>query len=222
MEKNVQIKDMAGNDLFPKTKAELVEGLNGIEIVKVNGVALQIVNKSVDITMPAASEYAIAKAETAEDGFSATYQLTKDGEPVGAKINIAKDMVVQSGAVKVCEAANTPVSGYKKGDKYIDLLLANSDDQHVYVLVSDLVDTYVAGNGIKIEGNSIAVDSAILEGKADKATSLEGYGIEDAYTKDEADAKFLTAHQDISGKADKGTTLSAYGITDALTFAEIV
>ena len=59
-----------------------------------------------------------------------------------------------------------------------------------------------------------------ISGKADKATTLSGYGITDAYTKTESDEKYLTSHQDISGKADKATTLSGYGITDAYTKTE--
>ncbi|MGN1393993.1 MAG: hypothetical protein ACI4V7_08205 [Succinivibrionaceae bacterium] len=61
----------------------------------------------------------------------------------------------------------------------------------------------------------------VLDGKADKATTLSGYGITDAYTKEEIentyaksvdiptkvsqlenDSGYLTEHQDISGKAD--------------------
>ena len=41
------------------------------------------------------------------------------------------------------------------------------------------------------------------------------------YTKEEADGKFLTEHQDVSGKADAATTLSGYGITDAYTKSEV-
>lgn len=67
---------------------------------------------------------------------------------------------------------------------------------------------------------STAVQSA-LDSKADKATTLSGYGITDAYTKEEIentyaksinvptkvsqlenDSGYLTTHQDISGKAD--------------------
>ena len=60
--------------------------------------------------------------------------------------------------------------------------------------------------------------SADIQNKADKSTTLAGYGITDAYTKTEIDGKgFLTEHQDISGKADKANTLAGYGITDAYT-----
>lgn len=86
-----------------------------------------------------------------------------------------------------------------------------------------------------------------VSGKADKATTLGGYGITDAYTKAEVDglnaeaaekyapkssvptkvselandAGYLTEHQDISGKADKGSTLAEYGIGDAYAKAEV-
>ena len=48
-----------------------------------------------------------------------------------------------------------------------------------------------------------------LAGKADKATTLAGYGISDAYTKASLDTL-------LNGKAAKATTLSGYGISDAI------
>ena len=50
--------------------------------------------------------------------------------------------------------------------------------------------------------------------KADKATTLSGYGIENAYTKTEVDNK-------LAAKPDKATTLTGYGISDAYTKSEI-
>lgn len=50
--------------------------------------------------------------------------------------------------------------------------------------------------------------------KADKAATLAGYGITDAYTKQEADTL-------LNGKADKATTLAGYGIADAYTKTEV-
>ena len=61
----------------------------------------------------------------------------------------------------------------------------------------------------------------LLGKKADKATTLSGYGITDAkissgtITLGGNTITPLTSHQDISGKADKATTLAGYGITDA-------
>ena len=222
-DKNIYIKDSTGNKLYPVTKTSLIindsgEPIGDIEAgaqvkkkkkIKVNGVELEIVSKEVDITVPSVPVYSILKSETADDGYSATYQLTKDGEPVGDKINIAKDMVVQSGQVSTVVTDDTPVQGYKAGDKYIDLLLANTDNEHIYILVSDLVDVYSAGSGIVISGKSIAIDTSVV--------ALKG----ESYTKAEADNRYLQEHQDISGKADKATTLAGYGITDALTYDEI-
>ena len=50
--------------------------------------------------------------------------------------------------------------------------------------------------------------------KADKSTTLAGYGISDAYTKNAVDAS-------LANKADKATTLDGYGITDTYTQSEI-
>ena len=50
-----------------------------------------------------------------------------------------------------------------------------------------------------------------LAKKANKATTISGYGITDAYTKTETDEKF----------AEKATTLAGYGITDAYTKLEV-
>ena len=243
-DKNIQIKDTGGNNLFPKTKGSLVlnnsgkslgtveEGaqVNKIEKVKVNGVELSITSKAVDVTVP---EYTLTKQATADSGYAATYQLFKGNTAVGDKINIAKDMVVQSGSVKSVTTANQPVSGYKVGDKYIDLVLANANDQHIYILVSELVDTYTAGTGITISGNAISINSSVVALKSDLtavATSGSYNDLSDkptiptvptnvsAFTND---AGYLTSHQNISGKADKATTLAGYGITDGLTYEEL-
>ena len=50
--------------------------------------------------------------------------------------------------------------------------------------------------------------------KANKASTLAGYGITDAYTKNAVDAS-------LANKADKATTLDGYGITDTYTRSEI-
>ena len=90
--KNVQLQDMAGNNLFPKTVGSVVynnsnEALGGveagaqvnvIETVKVNGTALTVSNKAVDVTIAAAPVYTIAEASTATSGFLKTYELKKE------------------------------------------------------------------------------------------------------------------------------------------------
>lgn len=106
-------------------------------------------------------EYEIEKQGEADEGFSATYKLkrTMDGEStyVGAKINIPKDLVVESGELKTVETADDPYEGAQVGDKYIDLVIANAANDHIYIPVNDLVDTYTAGDGIVINNNVISV-----------------------------------------------------------------
>lgn len=181
-DKKIQLQDVQGNSLYPKTLAELVQTTDGgnlgtveagaqvnkLEGVSVNGAAVTITNKVAQITLPAASEYSLAKT-TAAEGYAASYMLTKDGAQVGETINIPKDMVVQSGSVKEVTTANSPVSGYKVGDKYVDLVLANADDEHIYILVSDLIDVYTAGNGISVSGNTISIDTSVVALKTDVA-----------------------------------------------------
>ena len=72
-----------------------------------------------------------------------------------------------------------------------------------------------------------------IANKADKSTTLAGYGIEDAYTKSQIDTSLSTklSSQEASStyatitsvevKADKATTLAGYGITDAFTKNEV-
>lgn len=231
--KNIQLKSMTGDQLFPKTKGALVtnsdgltlEGVeagaqvNKIEKITLNGVELSISNKTVAITTDT-DGYSIQALEQADSGYAATYQLYHGTTAVsGAKINIPKDMVISSdSALKKAEKANEPVEGLAVGDPYIDFVLANSDNSHIYLPVKDLVDVYDAGNGITVTGHTISIDTDVvatksdistltsaLDGKAAKATTLAGYGIENAYTKGEADEKFLTS----SDIANKQNTITA-------------
>lgn len=225
-DKNIQIKDTSGNNLFPKTKASIVINnsnqnlgtveagaqVNKLENVKVNGTALTITNKSVDIPIQY-PDYTVVKQATADSGYSATYYLTKDGTQVGSKINIAKDMFVSSGSVKTVTTKDNPEQGYNVGDKYIDLVLANSNNQHLYILVSDLVDTYTAGTAIVITNNQISVDTNVLANTFAKKA--------DVYTKADVNGLLDNVNSSISGKASAATTLSGYGITDGLTYEEI-
>lgn len=212
--KNIQLKDLSGNELLPKTSGALVfngtgasaynlstveEGaeVNIIETVKVNGTALTPdANRAVDITIASQAEYTIAKKETAETGYSASYYLTKDGTKVGEYINIPKDMVVESGTVETCTVADVPVEGYKVGDKYIDLVIANASSSHLYILVSDLIDIYTAGNGIDITSNVVSV-------------TLTGYAKASTITDVSASDNLVTALGKLEAKADEKVVANA-------------
>ena len=110
--------------------------------------------------IPGVDSYTIVKLQTATSGYVATYQLYKNNAAVaGSVINIPKDYLVKSAEVKTCTTADTPVSGYVVGDKYIDFVVNTVDGDgtasHIYLLVSELVDVYTAGNGINITNQNV-------------------------------------------------------------------
>ena len=92
----------------------------------------------------------VEKQTTADTGYNTTYIVKQNGTQVGSKINIPKDYLVKSASVKTCSTANNPVTGYVVGDKYMDFVINTKDstgsDEHLYVKVSDLIDTYTADN----------------------------------------------------------------------------
>lgn len=73
-----------------------------------------------------------------------------------------------------------------------------------------MTDAEVVAKGYATES---AMNTA-LAGKANNATTLEGYGIGDAYTKAQTDNL-------LKAKANTATSLAGYGITDAYTKTEI-
>lgn len=118
---------------------------NVIETVKVNGTALTVTDKAVDVEIPA---YSITKDATSTD-YAAVYHLTMDGTETGVAINIPKDMVVQSGSVV------TNPEGQTAGT-YIELVLANSDSTKIYIPVDGLIE-YVTSGSASTDAIVIAV-----------------------------------------------------------------
>ena len=80
----------------------------------------------------------------------------------GVKINIPKDYLVKSATIGTVETAGTPVEGYVVGDKYLDFVINTKDnsgtDEHLYLLVTDLIDIYTADEStITLSGNQFSV-----------------------------------------------------------------
>ena len=101
-------------------------------------------------------------------------------------------------------------------------LVFSYGENTIRVSVSDLVDTYTAGEGIEVSGNVIScnlVDD--VQSLKDKDVEIENSvntkaNASEVYTKAEIDAKgFLTEHQDISGKADVTALNSVKDLVDA-------
>lgn len=167
--------------------------------------------------IPEAAEYTIVKAETAEEGYTASYNLTKDGVNIGATINIPKDYLVKSASVETVEAADTPVAGYKVGDKYIDFVVNTTDgtghESHIYLAVNELVDVYTAGDGIEVSADNVislvAQDGTKTVGGI---TSADYTAFKSAVTKSDANE---TAVEAINA-ADTGILAQAKTYTDEL------
>lgn len=113
---------------------------------KIDGVEDRLQGEIDNIEVP---EYSVVEATTTQ-GYAKTYSLTKDGVETGAKINIPKDLVIKSGEVKVVTTPDVPYEGAVVGDKYLDIELNDSTQNHIYIPVKDLVDVYTGVDGTKI------------------------------------------------------------------------
>ena len=86
------------------------------------------------------SIYSITIKKEDTTNYASSYRLYINNIAIGDVINIPKDMVVQSGTLEECTTLNQPINGLKIGDKYIDLLIANSNNQHIYISLENIID----------------------------------------------------------------------------------
>lgn len=99
--------------------------------------------------------YTLTKSTSTD--YAAVYHLQKDGANVGEAINIPKDMVVESGKVvwgSYSDGAFTPATDKKNATPYVELTLANSTANKIYIAVADLVNEHKAGTGISITNDT--------------------------------------------------------------------
>lgn len=139
----------------------------GVALSAVDGNALVALSDGLFVPVAkeiAVPEYSIEKQDVAEDGYSASYKLkrTVGGESayVGDTINIAKDMVLNGATLETVVEENVPYIGAEIGDPYIDMSFNDVNKSHIYIPVSGLVDTYTAGEGIKIVDGKISIKIA--------------------------------------------------------------
>ena len=105
-----------------------------------------------------ASEVTVEKLEAAEEGYIASYVVKQNNTKVGATINIPKDYLVKNAELKTCTVADTPVTGYKVGDKYMDFTIntveGSGNESHIYINVNELFDAYTSGSEV---GDTVVV-----------------------------------------------------------------
>ena len=126
----------------------------------------------------------------------------------GAKADTAVQPSALS-AYATTEAMNSALAN-KADTSALDSYLTKANATSTYLSKTDASSTYATKTSL----SGYATTSA-LEAKADKETTLSGYGITDAYTKTEADGKYATKAQ--GAKAD--TAVQPDALDDYLTTA---
>ena len=136
-------------------------------------------------------------------------------EDVGAQANVLEGVKVNGTALAIA-------------NKMVDILIATgSKNGSVSVNGADVAIKGLAALAFKAKVSQSDLDealAAILEGKADKATTLDGYGITNAYTKDEINAKISAVYKPAGSVAfaelpslSESILGNVYNVTDAFT-----
>lgn len=125
--------------------------------VSVDGAGGLATTNYVDTKVGAVKVPAYTLTKSTSTDYAAVYHLQKDGANVGEAINIPKDMVVESGKVvwgSYADGTFTPATDKKNATPYVELTLANSTANKIYIAVADLVNEHKAGTGIEITNNT--------------------------------------------------------------------
>ena len=150
----------------------------------------------------------VEKQTTAETGYLATYHVKQNDTKVGASINIPKDFLVKSASLETCSTVDTPVQGYSVGDKYFDFIINTKDNsgsnEHLYCLVTDLIDTYTADNTtLSLSNNQFSVASGGIGSTQLTSAVNTSLGYADAYHSSPASSITST---DVTNWNNKTTT----------------
>lgn len=190
--------------------ATVAEGaqVNVIETVKVNGVALSVADKAVDVTVPTgalASKNAVAESDL-DTALAAKINGMTDASELEAAIGAEASRVDGLLANKVDKVTGKGLStndltNELKGN--YDAAYTHSTSAHAPVDAQANIIESVKVNGTALTVTGKAVDIAVPT----KVSELTN------------DVPYLVA-ADIANKADKATTLAGYGIADAYTSAQ--
>lgn len=142
----------------------------GVRVSEAQGNTLRLEEDGLFVPTPTAvlvPEYTMERQTEATSGAAATYRLKKTtngtAEYVGDPIDIPKDLVLESGTLETVTAPDVPYEGAQVGDLYLDLVLNDATASHIYIPVNGLVDTYTAGEGIRIVNGQISVDNRTVQ-----------------------------------------------------------
>lgn len=204
----VPIKSLANGIL-----ADIITGSNNHKLkttyVSVDATGGLATTNYVDAKVGAVKVPAYTLTKSTSTDYAAVYHLQKDGANVGEAINIPKDMVIESGEVvwgSYSDGTFTPATDKKNATPYVELTLANSTANKIYIAVADLVNEHKAGTGIEITNNTdgtrtIGITNAV---NLKINQSIHGFGV------DTADSKALAAHVNVGG------SIPAFHVGDGL------
>ena len=177
------------------TRAKAAEEANAKSIVELKAKDVEL-----ETALGKKIESVIIEKSSTEDDLN--YNVYVDGEKVG-EINIQKDQILSD-------------VSYDNVSKVLTFLFDTKDGpKQQSINIADLIDTYLAGDGLKLESNEFSVKK---DGASEKYLEVTSDGIkvvgidaalaekadkDNVYTKAEADGKFLTEHQDISNLTTK-------------------
>lgn len=141
--------------------ADITTGSNNHKLkatyISVDGAGGLATTSYVDTKVGAVKVPAYTLTKSTSTDYAAVYHLQKDGVNVGEAINIPKDMVVESGKVvwgSYSDGVFTSATDKKNATPYVELTLANSTANKIYIAVADLVNEHKAGTGIEITNNT--------------------------------------------------------------------
>lgn len=160
----------------------------------------------VDTKVDAVKVPAYTLTKSTSTDYAAVYHLQKDGDNVGEAINIPKDMVVESGKVvwgSYADGTFTPASDKTDATPYVELTLANSSANKIYIAVADLVNEHKAGTGISITNNTDGTRTIALTSTYDTniSKSVESFG---------------GSQEAITATTNSGDTVVAFEMTDGI------
>lgn len=164
---------------------------NVIETIMVNGEELTVTGKAVDIAVPTGA--LASKDEVAKTDLAKALADEIDAKAVAADVEteLGKKVDKVEGKSLVADAEITKLAGVSEGANKVEASTTNGKIK--IDGVETTVYTHPAAHAIsEVTGLQDALDAKLeasdIANKADKATTLAGYGIADAYTKAEVEA----------------------------------
>ena len=170
----VEGKELSTNDFTDELKSKLenietTAQVNIIESISVDSVPQTIdSNKNVDLHQPV---YTLVEKDTPADTNIKEYNLTIDGTTTGVTIEIPKDVYIEKCTLKYATVVDTPYTGAKVNDAYLQFDRANSTP--IYTPITEL--QIHAGQDITVDENNtistvIPIPRKISELKNDNYT----------------------------------------------------